>query len=495
MSYQNLLSAKTINAIRNNAEVYDSLTNISVTFPKGGEKWRVSSTQAIEWTSSGVINVKLEYSIDNGNSWIVIAEEQDALMGFFFWQIPYTYSEVCKVRVSNQADQSITDESDSTFSIYAANADIIMKFVSGSQAYNGTTVKYRLFVPADYSSDKKYPLVLTLHGLGERGSDNFIQISNYRIATAWADPKNQVNYPCIVVSPQCPATTYWSTSWGGNIETNPISPAMATVLEIVNKLIAEYSIDTTRLYITGLSMGGYGTLDLIMRYPDKFAAAIPMSGGADTANVKRIVNIPMWDFHGAVDYVVPVSLSRNIMNKFKELGRTVVYTHCNGTDCTGLTESAIQNEIDNGADLLYTEYQNGGHAIWDESYDNPLLIPWVFSQHKTTTSVEENINDIEAINNFKLIGNYPNPFNPTTKIKFAIPVETLHSAEGGTSLQYVALKVYDILGNEVATLVDEIKDPGIYEVEFSGNNLSSGIYFYRLKSGGFSSTKKMLLIK
>jgi predicted peptidase len=133
----------------------------------------------------------------------------------------------------------------------------------------------------------------------------------------------------------------------------------------LDSLLNEFSVDTNRMYITGLSMGGYATWDLIVRFPNKFAAAVPMSGGGDVSKVMLIKHIPIWDFHGAQDGTVPVKNSRDMMTAFENTGTTVVYTNCHHGDCTGLPDSVIADTLKNGARHIYTEYQNGGHAIWD----------------------------------------------------------------------------------------------------------------------------------
>ena len=295
-------------------------------------------------------------------------------------------------------------------------------------------------------------------------------------ATVWADPVNQAEYPCFVVVPQCPVNEVWSDA-----------PVAGAVIDLVDSLIREFTIDTNRLYITGWSMGGFGTWDMITLFPNRFAAAIPMSGGGHPALVSRIGNTPIWDFHGALDDgSTSVELSRHMMAALESIGRKVVYTNCYYDNCSGLPLDSIEMYVNNHADLFYTEYQNGLHGIWTESYNFPLLFPWVFDQ--LITSVPE-IASRNLPESFELKQNYPNPFNPSTKIKYSIPaVETRHASS-------VQLKVYDILGREVKTLVNEAKSPGNYVVNFNASNLASGVYFYQLKAGNFIQTKKMILMK
>lgn len=287
----------------------------------------------------------------------------------------------------------------------SAQVHIADKFEYRSQTSNGMTIPYRLFVPENYNPSVKYPIVLALHGSGERGSENQRHVNNYRLATVWADSVNQIKYPCFVVAPQCPANGAWLTEFP--VDRYPLANEMTVVLKILESLENEFSIDTSKRYITGLSLGGYGTWDVIARYPDKFAAAIPMSGGGDIQSIPDLMHIPIWNFHGRLDNAVPINESTILMNEFSDNGRNVIYTHCSPVNCNGLPDSTIERLISEGADLLHTEYQNGGHVIWDESYDYKFLLDWVFSQYK----VEDAINVIAPDKS-------DTPLNGTIEIKW-----------------------------------------------------------------------------
>jgi poly(3-hydroxybutyrate) depolymerase len=327
-------------------------------------------------------------------------------------------------------------------------------------------------MPAAYDPQIHYPLVLCLHGAGERG-DNPSAVKNNSMATVWARDSNQTRWPCFIVVPQCPTNGWWTNS---NI--------MLTVNDIVDSLLIEFSIDTNRMYVTGLSMGGYGTWDLVVRFPNKFAAAVPLCGGGDTSKVILIKHIPIWDFHGALDNTVPVKNSRDMITALENVGATVVYTHCHNGDCTGLPDSVIADTLKNGARLVYTEYENDGHAIWDKTYNSVFLLPWVFSQAKTnTTGIErENFNSLPK--KIILSQNYPNPFNPSTTIKYQLPTKS-----------NVRLEVFNILGQCVATLVNAEQQAGNYQVPFDAKTLSSGMYFYRIAIGTNVKSCKMMLIR
>ncbi|MBN1301844.1 MAG: prolyl oligopeptidase family serine peptidase [Melioribacteraceae bacterium] len=239
-----------------------------------------------------------------------------------------------------------------------SNTAITNKFLKLSFSSDTTILPYRLFVPERAETGRLYPLILTLHGSGERGNDNEKQIALHGIATAWADSNLQKRSPCFIFSPQCPENNRWvDTYWkvgSYSQDTITISNELDAVINLIDFLIAEYPIDTSRIYITGLSMGGFGTWDLITRYPDKFAAAIPMSGAGDPEKAHLINELPVWVFHGEMDLAVPAEGSRNMVNALRKFSSNV----------------------------LYTELEKCGHVIWKELYENRLLQDWLFSQSK-----------------------------------------------------------------------------------------------------------------
>ena len=144
------------------------------------------------------------------------------------------------------------------------------------------SMPYRLFVPTGYNANTSYPLVVFLHGAGERGTDNNAHIESSRGAKLWAETANQASYPCFVIAPQCPVNKQWvNTNWSNgsySITNVPMSTELKMVKNIIETLQTQYNIDASRLFITGLSMGGYGTWDFILRYPTMFKAAIPICG-------------------------------------------------------------------------------------------------------------------------------------------------------------------------------------------------------------------------
>ena len=336
--------------------------------------------------------------------------------------------------------------------------EIFNKFIKRYHNYQNTTFPYYIFVPTPYNPQIHYPLVLCLHGVGESG-DNPAAVEKNSMATVWARDSNQARWPCFILVPQCPT----GESWGN---TNMI----LAVNDILDSILLSSSIDTNRLYITGLSMGGYGTWSMIIQFPNKFAAAIPMSGGGDSSQAALIKRIPIWDFHGAKDPTVNVNYSREMITALENAGDTVVYTNCHNNDCSGLSDSVIADKIKNGAKLLYTEYQYGNHTIWDQAYNYIYLLPWTFSQSKTQTAAsigQENFNILPK--EPSLSQNFPNPFNPSTNIAFTI-----------STTSYVLLKVFDLIGREVGTIFCGELAAGTYTQQWNAKYLPSGVYFYRL---------------
>lgn len=216
---------------------------------------------------------------------------------------------------------------------------------------------YRMSKPQNFNENDtiKYPLILFLHGSGERGFDNELQITY--IDKIFGSESFRKKYACFVLAPQCPEEMRWvDVDW--NLTTHKIPDSMSEPMKLVvimlNNVLRNYPIDKNRIYITGLSMGGYGTWDLIARFPNLFAAAIPICGGGDENTANLIYKIPIWTFHGAKDKVVPVSRTQNMVK-------------------------AIQAQ---GGTPKYTEYPNEGHLVWNLAYTTVGIWDWLFGQVK-----------------------------------------------------------------------------------------------------------------
>ena len=265
--------------------------------------------------------------------------------------------------------------------IFAQEIELMNKFESYSHTMDTTTIPYRLFTPENLGAEK-VPLVIALHGAGERGNDNQKHIEFHRLATVWVDSLNQLENPCFVVAPQCPKEQKWvDVNWGSNtydFHSTPISNELATVSDLIDSLIAQNPIDENRIYVTGLSMGGFGSWYLLMNNPNRFAAAIIFSGAADPEMACDIKDVPIWNFHGDIDTAVPIEGSRNMIEAIANCGEDVLLISDPNNNSFFDSEFKVKRVL--SSTHIYTEYKNQGHVIWAESYNNWHVREWMFSK-------------------------------------------------------------------------------------------------------------------
>ena len=200
-----------------------------------------------------------------------------------------------------------------------------------------TTLNYLLWLPEGYAKEKNktFPLLIFLHGSGERGD-------SLNLVKKHGPPsfvENRPDFPFITVSPQCPLGVWW------NIQ---------DLQAMLEQLIAKYHVDKSRIYLTGLSMGGFGTWAWACAYPKQFAAIAPICGGGDVIFADELKDVPVWAFHGDNDKVVTVMRSRNMISGIKKAG----------------------------GNPKYTEYPGMGHNCWNVTYNDPATIEWMFSQNR-----------------------------------------------------------------------------------------------------------------
>lgn len=229
-------------------------------------------------------------------------------------------------------------------------------------SYGTNILPYRILFPENYDSTKKYPLVLFLHGAGERGGDNEKQLMHG--AKLFLDSLNRKQFPAIVLFPQCPANEFWAavkmdrTKQPFQIEFDYTAPPgwpLAAANSLVQQMIADGRANAKRVYITGLSMGGMGTFESVYRYPGIYAAAMPICGGGNTTMYDtRVKKVPFWVFHGAADAVVDVKLSQQMVQRLQELKVCV----------------------------KYSEYPGVNHNSWDNAFAEPDYLKWMFEQKK-----------------------------------------------------------------------------------------------------------------
>ncbi len=222
----------------------------------------------------------------------------------------------------------------------------------------GDTLFYRLLSPEQVAPGNKYPIVLFLHGSGERGHDNEAQLAHVMPRFVSRDIRAQ--YPAYVIAPQCPGNQQW-TAWYRNkkgefeYQDKPVPHIQQNMMAVIDDLIANHNGDPNRVYVVGLSMGGIGTWDMLNNFPDRFAAGVPICGVGIPASAAKIKNIPIWAFHGADDNVVPPAGSRDMIKALRMVGGNPVYT----------------------------EFEGVKHNSWEFAFDaNPFIYDWLFSQHK-----------------------------------------------------------------------------------------------------------------
>ena len=203
------------------------------------------------------------------------------------------------------------------------------------------TLPCSVHYPAGRMPATGWPVMLFLHGAGERGDDGARQTS---VGIGPALKRFPWRYAAIIVMPQCPLAVQWSP------------PVLEGALAALDTVLDSARVDERRVYLTGISMGGYGAFALAARYPSRFAALVPVCGWGDPATMARpLARMPIWTFHGADDIIVPVTHSREMVAAIRAAGSDRV---------------------------LYTEYRNVGHDSWDLAYADPELPAWMLRQRR-----------------------------------------------------------------------------------------------------------------
>jgi len=233
------------------------------------------------------------------------------------------------------------------------------EFIPKSHIVNGDTRLYRMLLPENFNAEHKYPVLLFLHGAGERGADNISQLKYG--SSLFLEPEIMQQFPAIVIFPQCPRRDFWARiEMGGrdrkdrrmnfspDLEPNP---SMRLVLSLVDSLLQAPFTDNDRFYAGGLSMGGMGIYELVYRRPQIFEAVFPICGGGNPEKAELFANhTRFWIFHGALDNVVPPNYSEVMVKAIKEYG----------------------------GDVKFTLYPDRDHNSWDAAFAEPELLPWLF---------------------------------------------------------------------------------------------------------------------
>lgn len=245
-----------------------------------------------------------------------------------------------------------------------SNAQDRSAYDKGMYATKGDTLPYRILFPLNFNPAQKYPLVVFLHGAGERGNDNEVQLANG--GDLFLNPQLREQFPAIVVFPQCPKDSFWSNVKFGQdsitkankfyfqTDAEP-TKSMRALLGLVDQMLKKPYIKKDQVYVGGLSMGGMGTFEILGRKPKLFAAAFAICGGDNTLNAKKYAKkVPLWIFHGAKDNVVPADHSEVMVAAIREAG----------------------------GDPRYTLYPDAMHDSWVNAFAEPDFLPWLFSHTK-----------------------------------------------------------------------------------------------------------------
>ncbi len=247
-----------------------------------------------------------------------------------------------------------------TTDLTAADAAYERRTVRVQEGDGEIELGWRLLSPASIEPGRRYPVVLFLHGAGERGDDNTAQL---KYLPAWlAEPVSRAAHPCFVIAPQCRKDRRWADAARGDQAGSPQEAVptteMASVIKILDEVLTRPptgpAADPDRVYLTGISMGGFGTWDLAARMPERFAAIMPICGGGDARMAPRLVRLPAWVAHGDADKAVLVERSRSMVAALKAAGGNPTYVELPGV----------------------------GHDSWTPTYRDPAVLAWLFGQRR-----------------------------------------------------------------------------------------------------------------
>lgn len=261
-----------------------------------------------------------------------------------------------------------------------------LKVVHTNPDFDGYQMPYTLYLPTDYDETASYPTLLLLHGAGERGNDNELQLFHGvdELYTTRPELMNQA----IFIVPQCPLNEQW-VDWpwaNGNysVDEIPESKALSTAMQILSDVTDNYAVDENRIYIMGISMGGFGAWDALVRHESTFAAGVPLCGGGDPTKSDILKEIPIWCVHGTADTAVPFAGTEEMYNTIVAAG---------------------------GERITFEQMRDMGHWIWDYATTNGAMIDWLFSQNlelryppepetdAVTEPLTESLTDTDAVDN------------------------------------------------------------------------------------------------
>jgi photosystem II stability/assembly factor-like uncharacterized protein len=503
--------------------------NIIVSVPNGGEEWEVGSKQTINWGSSGISNVKLEFSTNNGSSWNLITASTSALTGNYDWIVPNNVSSQCFVRISNAIDGSLYDISNNYFTIYQATNTTNWTSQTSGTSENLLAVYFinqniGWAVGGNYGPNKNSTIVKTTNGgltwiaqkSGTTTSLNDVFFLNGEIG--WASGSNSDYATGGVILKTTNGGDEWITQFQrtsgciSSIYFNDFNNGWAAGEEGIILKTTDGGINW-KTQPSPVS-SGYGFEDIHFTdlntgwiIPHYAQRVYKTTDGGQSWTTQNCPITSEWDYFFSsyfldantgwvcgrgtstanvwytVDGGITWDVSANIFGVFKSIhfinsknGWVVGYSgNIYKTSDGGKNwYKQISNASNNLNSVVFID-SNHGWAVGDQG---TIL--------KLTTSSETAVEDSKSFitNSFSLAQNYPNPFNPSTTIEYSLIKKCK-----------VTLIVYDVLGREIQKIVDEEKLPGIYQINFTAKGLASGIYFYRLCTSEFTKTKKFVLLK
>ncbi len=233
-----------------------------------------------------------------------------------------------------------------------------IKEVFVNEELDGYQMPYNLILPTDYDETKDYPVFMLLHGAGERGNDNELQM--FHGVDEMFTTRPELMAQTIILVPQCPEGEQW-VDWpweNGNyaLDEIPESKALQTAIKLLQRILLDYACDTDRVYLMGISMGGFGTWDALVRHEELFAAGVPLCGGGDPSKADILKEIPIWCVHGGSDTTVPFAGTKDMAKAITAAG---------------------------GERITFTAMAGYGHNIWDAATTDGELIDWLFAQNLT----------------------------------------------------------------------------------------------------------------
>lgn len=241
--------------------------------------------------------------------------------------------------------------------LFAQETDMLSHFEAKTHIEGNDTLPFLLYCSEKAEAmEEALPLVVFLHGAGERGNDNTEQLRH--CIHFFLDDSVTTRYPFLLLAPQCPAEQRWvNTDWrllSHEMEAEPTAQ-LREVFAVIDSLVASGTVDASRVYISGISMGGYGVWDAIQRQPERFAAAIAICGGGDPHYASAMKDMPVYIFHGQRDKLVKPSRSQQMFEALQAAGNT---------------------------EAVYVLYPDLGHFCWDQAFSTPGLFQWLFSKKK-----------------------------------------------------------------------------------------------------------------